>query len=199
MSELHLNPTEVSQWVELVSDAEQACNQHLDDDLKSYLVFLLMRYIGAAELAASILALDYLESLEIRGRLQADKLSEVGDKCLLFSGLFPGRAQRRRVSISYYVKLGATAYATLADAMRGASAAMYIKLARRFVPLMDILNATRELDSQFPALQPLQAMELWNDTGSAHAYATLRRYSTGTPVRMLVTPEPGSRRRKDLN
>lgn len=186
MNTLRLNPTDLAQWKALVDDAEDACQLHLQDDLKSYLIFLLIRYTGAAELGGTIVALEYLQGLESHGRLQEERLSEVGDKCLLFSGLFPGRAERRRVRVGYYVSLGAAAYDFLADHVRGAKSRLYHELARHFVPLMDLLQATRTLDQALPTLDPLQAIELWSDTGSQGAWRALRGYTDGFPVAMPV-------------
>lgn len=175
-----LNPTDVSQWKALVDEAEASCCLHVQDDLKSYLVFLLMRYTGAAELADAILALDYLQGLDSHGQVREARLCEVGDKCLLFSGLFPGRAERQRVRISYYVSLGEAAYEFLAGCARGARAGLYHALAAQFVPLMDVLQATRA--GEQPTLAALPAIELWSDTGSAGARRALSRHTSGFPV-----------------
>lgn len=182
MTQLILNPTATAQWLELVEDAENSCHINLDEDVKSYLVFLLMRYIGTGELASNIMALEYLNNIHLRGQLGEQRISAVGDKCLLFSGLFPGRAQRRRVRISYYVQLGSAAYARLGQVLAGARAELYDHLAEQFVLLMDILHATRELGQQLPSLEALQAMEVWEDTGSTHARETLKHYTQATPV-----------------
>ena len=197
--QLVLNETAQAQWMALVEDAEHACELDLGADLKSYLIFLLMRHINHQSLSSGSLALDFLEGLEFHGRLRQDRLTEVGDQCLLVSGLFPGRAERRRVSVGYYVDLGSSAYALLGDLLRGAQAALFESLARHFVALMDILHAARELGTRQPALEPLQAMELWSDTGSAHAFATLRRYSAATPVKNTLLPRPVSLHQRTYN
>ena len=110
MESLVIQPSATAQWHALVGEAEQACATRLGEELESYLVFLLMRYTESPEIANSVLALDYLHSMEAIGHLRETQLREVGDKCLLYSGLFPARAERRRVNSSYYVKLGMGAY-----------------------------------------------------------------------------------------
>ena len=170
MANLVLQPTVVADWQALVNEAERACDRRLDDELQSYLVFLLMRHTAGVDLANAVLALDYLHGMLDANRRQADKLREVGDKCLLFSGLFPGRARARRVGVDYYVGLGRSAYgqaAALTDG--GASAAMFQRLAQRFVPLMDVLLAIRRLDGSQALQDTLTAMELWQRTGSREA------------------------------
>ncbi len=183
MTALMLNPTAVAQWKALLDEAGEARDLYLDDELQSYLVFLLMRYIGAGELSGAVMALDYLRGLvELNGRAREEQLCEVGDKCLLISGLFPRRAERRRVRVSYYVELGEAAYDFLARTLRGARAALYHELSARFVSLMDLLQATRELNPEQVNLLPLEALELWQDTGSRLAWQRLRAHTDALPV-----------------
>lgn len=191
MDKLVIQPTELAQWHTLIYEAEDICHTQLGEELQSYLVFLLIRYTTTSELANAILALEYLNSLQSRGKMREEQLRDVGDKCLLYSGLFPGRAERRRVKISYYVHLGISAYASLAQLLAGVKAKIFSKLSDNFVLLMDILHAIREVNTAKPTLQPLPAMELWNDTGSAHALATLARYTQAIPVKLTVTSSMG--------
>ena len=176
---IRANATE--EWVTLVSEAEAAAAQRLDEDMESYLVFLLIRFTERPELAASVLGLDYLHSMQLSGHLAQDQLRDVGDKCLLYSGLFPERATRRRVQVSYFVDLGRGAYQQLAGRLGSSTAELYQRLAATFVSLMDILQAMREL-GQPSRLDPLSAYELWRDTGSAQALKTLRRDSEAIPI-----------------
>ncbi len=185
MKTLTLHQTATAQWQALIQEAEQACHTQLGEELQSYLVFLLMQH-GNNEWVDSVIALKYLDALVAQGQLQKGRLREVGDQCLLFAGLFPGHAERRRVRISYYINLGISAYRILSYSLAGLNAKVYEKLSQQFVALMDILQATRELNSDTPLLQPLQAMELWNDTDSKHAFATLQRYTQALPVKTAV-------------
>ncbi|OUD12492.1 hypothetical protein [Thioflexithrix psekupsensis] len=182
METLVLNPSATAQWHALINEAEQLCAAHLDEELQSYLVFLLMRHSNTTEMAHSVMALEYLDSLDAHGQLRETQLRDVGDKCLLFSGLFPERAQKRRVRVSYYVNLGVSAYAMVSASLAGVRARLFAELSRHFVGLMDILQATREVNSAQALLSPLQALELWQDTGSRHALQTLSLYTKGTPV-----------------
>jgi len=190
MNTLVLHTSATAQWHALINDAEHACQAHLEEDLQSYLVFLLMRYVGAAELSNTVMALDYLNSFKVSGRLREHRLREVGDKCLLYSGFFPGRAERRRVRISYYVDIGVSAYALLATSLAGVRAQIFEQLSAHFIALMDILQAVRQLGHTQPILEPLQAMELWQDTHSNHALTLLSRYTQATPVHISITETP---------
>ena len=175
--------TAVEQWRRLVIDGESACSLSLGEDLESYLVFMLMRFANSPEVAVSILAMDFLESLHTMGKKRHEQLRDVGDKCLLFSGLFPGRAERRHVKISYYVELGQNAYGVLSGLSKKNAAHLFQSLCHHFVALMDVMHAMRELSSNVPNILPLQAIELWEDTGSRHALQVLKYYSKSTPIK----------------
>lgn len=192
MSELVIHTSATAEWLSLVNEAESAAALHLDEEVQSYLVFLLMRFTGKPELAASVLAVEYLQSMHSQGRIGHDQLRNVGDKCLLYSGLFPERAARRRVKISYFVDLGRSAYQQLSDRMEHSAAAMYHHLADAFVSLMDILQTMRALGGASQRLGPFHAYELWRDTGSQIALRTLRESTRATP---LVIPSADENQR----
>ena len=54
----------------------------------------------------TIMSEDFLGSQQLHGEQRAESLRQVGDHCLLFSGLFPQIAERRLVRISYFVNIG---------------------------------------------------------------------------------------------
>jgi len=179
MSSIVLQPTITAQWQALIKEAESLSHLALPEDLESYLVFLLMRFTEKPELARSVLGMEYLRAFEgMAGQGQGVRLQNVGDKCLLLAGLFPERAERKRVRISYFVELGQGAYASVADLSQTELAKLYHALCQGFVGLMDVLHAARELAGR--PLTPLQATELWNDVKSPHALLVLQQYTSGT-------------------
>ena len=175
-----------SQWQGLVREAQRAAQTELDEQLESYLVFLLMRFMGDTRVAARVLALDYLEGMQAAGSERQLRLRDVGDRCLLVSGLFPQRAVRRRVSVGYFVRLGRGAYGHLAERLESSLADLYIRLEKGFVVLMDTLHALRDLDveTRAPVLTPLQAFDLWQETGSRSALRELRLATRAVTVRI---------------
>jgi hypothetical protein len=189
MSTLVLEPTDMAQWHALVCEAQAACQQSLDEPVESYLVFLLMRFVERADLAARVMALEFLRAQQQPGQ-RPDELREIGDQCLLFSGLFPQIAERRLVRVSYFVDLGRTAYQQAAGIADRHSDGLYRRLAQAFVAIMDVLQAMRGLSGQ-PALASLAAAELWADTGSRHAFRLVSE-QTGCPP---AAPGSHSRRR----
>ena len=169
MSRLILEPTPQAQWQALVHEAQTACDRNLDESLESYLVFLLMRFADRPDCTARIMAEDYLRSQALQGEQRAGQLREVGDHCLLFSGLFPQLAERRLVPVSYFVNIGRASYRQLSAVLDRGWSTVYNHLYEAFVVLMDILHAMRGLGGE-TILTPFQAMDLWQDTGSRRCY-----------------------------
>jgi hypothetical protein len=128
-------------WHDLVRDGEAQAGVALGESVQSYLVFVLMRYLRDPALAAHVLALDWLLAAERTGRDRADALRDVGDRCLLIAGRYPGLAQRRRVSADYYASLGCGAYHGVAESARDGYAALFAELARAFGAMVRVLGA----------------------------------------------------------
>ena len=180
MTSFVLQPTDTAQWHALVNDAQQAAHVTLQEPIESYLVFMLMRFSGRPDLAAKIMALEFLEA-QTQDPRQKDKLRDVGDQCLLFSGLFPQIAERRMVRVSYFVKLGRSAYDQLASLLDRGSGNLYAHLADAFVGIMDVLHAMRGMSGE-PVLSPLAASELWCDTRSRSAGRIVSELTGALPV-----------------
>jgi hypothetical protein len=180
---LVLHPTSTSQWHELVREAAHSAEHRLDEELESYLVFLLMRFATNRGMASRVLAIDYLQGQLERGRIRQEKLRDVGDHCLLFSGLFPKLATRRRVRLSYFIDLGRGAYHQLSDELTHSLAETFASLSESFVDLMDVLQAMRRMGREDLALQPIEAFELWSATGSRAAFKAINKGVGAFPVR----------------
>jgi len=183
MAHIKVNGQATSQWHDLVKDAESYNGVQLDEEMESYLVFLLMRYTQQPELGAKVMALEYLHGANTVGNLRQEKMRDVGDQCLLFSGLFPRRAERRRVKISYYVSLGRSAYHSVSEQTQSAMAKMFGHLAESFVELMDTLQAMRCVSQPGSDMDALAAFEQWQTTNSRHAHRVLSLASSGMPLR----------------
>jgi len=179
MENLKLEPTSLASWHALMTEALQSSEITLTEDLESYLVFLLMRFTKNPEIINNILAIDYLTHVKKYRSENRQALQEVGDKCLLYAGLFPGTARKRRVPISYYIGLGQNAYASLSDNLHNSLSPLFAKLGQQFVCLIDVLHEIREMDHKGDAIDLLSAEELWNTTHSRHALRILRRATDG--------------------
>ncbi|MDW8992317.1 hypothetical protein SFA98_04720 [Legionella pneumophila] len=149
MKQLILHPTDISQWHALVNEAQAATRLILNENTESYLVFLLMRFSQGTKLIESVVALDFLESMRKPRQLQVELLRDVGDKSLLFCGLFPGIAKKRHVSLSYFSDMGQAAYLTVGELEENQTANLYLQLSEQFITLQQVLQAMRGEYIQF--------------------------------------------------
>jgi hypothetical protein len=152
MKSLILHPTDMSQWHAIVGEAQAHTQIMLAEDTESYLVFLLMRFSKYQQLMESIIALDFLGSLEAVGQNQVERLQEVGDKSLMFCGLFPGIANKRRVNIEYFSDVGQTAYLTAAAHHEHPHALLFGRLSEQFLILQQVLQALHSEQETEPLL-----------------------------------------------
>ncbi len=143
MKSLILHPTDVSQWYALVNEAQASTQIILDENIESYLVFLLQRFAQTPQLLESVLATDFLEAMHTAGKQRIESLRAVGDKSLLLCGLFPGIARRRHVSIDYYTGMGRSAYLTISELHEKPFSELYLQLSNDFLNMQKILQALR--------------------------------------------------------
>ncbi len=188
MTELIIEPTSTAQWQRIVREAANGVSCELDEHLESYLVFLLMRFSRQSALSDKVMALEYLKGLTAHGEIRNTQLRDVGDQCLLLAGVFPQIAQRRRVRISYFIDLGRSAYNQLSQFLNQSAALLYQDLSHTFVKLTEVLHCMRELDGS-RSLSPIEALELWQDTGSKLALSSLRERTKATPA--VKNPKSG--------
>ncbi len=139
MSQLILHPTDISQWHALVNEAQASTQLILPENTESYLVFLLMRFVQSPELAESVMAIDFLHAMQEDGTRQVEQLRDVGDKSLLLCGLFPGIAERRHVTLTYFTDMGQAAYLTVSE-LEAAQSELFHELSEQFITIQNILN-----------------------------------------------------------
>ncbi len=179
MKNLVLEPTATAQWYSLVKEALRASSVSLSEELESYLIFLLMRFTNHPEMVDSVLALDFLQNIKAVKTENQNIIREVGDKCLLYSGLFPGTANRKHVKISYYVTLGQRSYLTLSGSCNQVLADLFANLSDHFVGLMDVLHSMRSLDKNAYLIDLLEAEDLWHTTKSKYALELFKNATDG--------------------
>ncbi len=140
---LRVYPTEIAQWQALVSEAVFRASYPVSVDIESYLVFTLMHFTRCTGLARRIVGLEYLLANQAVKPVRQEKLREVGDTCLLYAGLYPKRAQHRRVEVSYFIDIGQSAYGDLAIRQDAPIASLFSELSSEFVPMTQILQQLR--------------------------------------------------------
>lgn len=145
MKKIDIQPTATASWHRLIRQAQAQRHITLGEALESYLVFLLMRFTDQSDFANSIIAIDFLESF--RACRPDDHFQEVGDKCLLLSGLFPERAKKLNVNIDYFNRIGQSAYANLIEDFCFVQDDLYRELTQEFITLRDTLETMRNVDT----------------------------------------------------
>jgi len=150
MGILRPEPTSTAEWQSLVAEAEVKTGYMFDVGIESYLVITLDRYTTENNLGSSIIALDFLKNVSNSASKQSSaSLRDVGDQCLLLSGLFPERAIRKNVPLNYFIGIGQQAYLALTDLRlkHQFDPELFEQLSAHFVGLMDLLHAMRSLKS----------------------------------------------------
>lgn len=143
-------------WQAAVRDAGGRIGLHLDEDCESYLVFVLLRYQREPRFFDGAQALGWLHAQSLAATARAEALRDIGDRCLLLAGLYPGLAERRRVSADYFAQLGRSAYQGVAEASRTAYAALFAHLAQAYRDLVRLLSVL-PADAKPKRSHPLQA------------------------------------------
>ena len=162
------HPMTLEPWRALVGKAQADCSVCLSDTLESYLVMLLAHYCDKPALADSVLGMEYLEAQANPSGHRAFVWRDIGDKCLLFSGLFPKRAYRKRVSLSYFIELGQSAYGT-ASTLAQSNDGLWRALSDNFILLSGGLQATRHESPMSLKHAPDEALALFMETNSPYA------------------------------
>ena len=143
MTAILTNLPPLALWTDLIHEAEHDAAMRLDEELESYLVFVLMGHARDVQLGRNAVALDYLLARAESGARAKQELRDIGDRCLLLAGLYPEQAQRRLVSIHYFLEIGSHAYGELANALRAGVADLYGHLAHAFAQLVRVLLQLR--------------------------------------------------------
>lgn len=145
MSVLNLNPTEIAHWHQLVLDTQADTGLYLPEAIENYVVLTLSAYTTRTSLASIVIAIEFLESLKDTSNYSMQKLRDVGDHCLILSGLFPDRIKRKNVSEKYLVNIGKEAYYTLsyAPVQWQLDQGLFYQLFENFTDLIQLLKAMR--------------------------------------------------------
>ena len=134
-----------SQWLNLILNAESHAGYELEHNLKKYLMLTLEHYTTELTLPNSIIAVKYMEALNLTGTKQFLELRNIGDQCLLISGLFPDRLLKKNISLDYTITIGKQSYSQLASQNNNHpwDKALFLELQQHFMGLVDILHFMR--------------------------------------------------------
>ncbi len=131
--------TPLALWYEAVQEAQMDCHIALKSEVESYLVFMLMRHIDKPALAQEIMATKFLDGFNSPLRQRGVILQDVGDQCLLITGLFPRVAEKRSLKVKYYIELGQICYEVISRKNND----IFSLLSKQFMLLSGVLQSFR--------------------------------------------------------
>ena len=151
MQSIKLGSSEIAQWHALILDAQSSVGFYLPASIEQYIVMTLNAYTKNTSIASVVIAIDYLQALKDSSSLSLQKLRDVGDQCLILSGLFPERAARKNLSQEYFTNIGKEAYYSLsfADSQTIDNQNVFYQLFENFSELIKLLNNTRGINEDF--------------------------------------------------
>jgi hypothetical protein len=98
------------------------------------------------------------------------KFRDLGDECLLLTGLFPNMG-RNKPDLYYFIDLGKSAYTSCALASNSGSSELFMQLASNFTYLMDLLQNSNieHIQDYYNKKTPLELYSMASRTNSIHA------------------------------
>ena len=178
MQTVDIHLAEMAGWRALLTEAQYVAKMELHAQLEEYLVSMLYRTtrpLGPAILDGPPPALS-AEQSDPNGNVE--NLRAIGDHCLLSAGLFPEYAVQKNVPIAHFVYVGRAAYQEFGHASEEPT---FLMLAEFFVDIMDVLQTLRDVENHDLKIDPLNAYQLWYDTGSVSAWNALQRFTHSLP------------------
>lgn len=171
-------------------DAAMASNKvAIEDHTAHYVVNLLTLFARSEALHDQAdsgpglrpLALMLADAAEAdSGESRNSALKRLGDVALFVAGFMAEGLDRKTVGIGYYVRMGGSAYRTLATVLppnsRGrAFAPVFAELGTKFADVVDVLNEVRHAGCPACDKDVLRLYESWLTTGSRRAERLLRQ------------------------
>lgn len=161
--------TPIEYFRELVEAAMQRQQLAAHDRTSFYLVNLLAGFVhvdrsGPDE--GEPLGVRFVKALHEGGSRQRDELRQVGDRSLFISGFLADSLTRRLVDVGYYVRLGESAYGSLARRSDTAFSDVFDELSGRFLAFVDVLAEVSERSALTSNGDLLRLYERWLRTRS---------------------------------
>ena len=170
---LGIHTAESAVWHALMTKSQLVSKIQLPHPIEVYISDLVIRTMQAR----SIQAEQAVESLLFDS--EQNDLHQIGDECLVLAGLMPERAIQEEIPVSYFVNVAYRAYSQLGD---DSGERIYAALAENLIDCIDVLHTLRELEVGGSCIDPLNAFELWEETGSQHAWQCLARLTNALPL-----------------
>jgi hypothetical protein len=137
-----------AQWTQLINKAINYCDYKINHHLAHYLVITLQHYSSQLSLPHTIIGKEYLQALELSGIQKGSALRQIGDECLILTGLFPGKIQQKKISLAYTVNIGKMSYLEIFNnpQLSNMNVSVFQELDQHFIGLVDILYVIRHIE-----------------------------------------------------
>ncbi len=170
---------------DIVSENEKKVSLELNDYSKLYLLntmknliekndFFYTEIIGDDSLGEAFMR---AFTKDLLGKVKT--LKAVGDLCLIYSGFFPDKLNRKLVDIDYFIKLGQISFLTLYriyNTMNSVSDLknLYFEVYKEFVKIVTVMLEIARKFKLFNEDNLLKIYERWQKTGISVLYNILR-------------------------
>ena len=135
---MYLQPNAHAQWFQVLSDLQKETRVSLPAEIEHYLLMTLLYHTEQTSLLEACLSEHFFEALE--GRFVPAKWQEIGDKCLIISGIFPQWSQRRVRSEKFLHQMGKLGYRQASLQYFGAEKKIFSYLHEHFEPVTELLH-----------------------------------------------------------
>ncbi len=149
---------QIGLWIDLLKEGQVRAHVTLSETEESYTAIMLQRFILCSELTGITLALEYLESQAKNRTLKKSTLGYAADAGLILAGLFPERAKKKNVPVSYLTGMSQVCFFELAQVCETMNhykeAQQYHEVGRAVERLAYVLYCMRRKNSTIGELLP---------------------------------------------
>lgn len=111
---MQIHNAEIGLWVDLLKEGQGRAHVSLSETEESYTALMLQRFARRTDLTTITFALAFMEHAHEGPVQRQDSLWETADAGLLVAGLFPERARKKNVSVSYFTDMSQICFFELA-------------------------------------------------------------------------------------
>jgi len=158
---------------DLIGEAQVKSGISLKEEMEFYLVTLLTDFIYKSHDTSTPLALLLKESMESDPEKRMRILKLLGDQSLYFAGFFQDSFNRKAIDIDYFIRMGAGAYASLAEIHENRQSSttdlpgLYHNLSLSFSDAVEIIAHVSEKSMGQSTTNLLAIYERWSKSPSS--------------------------------
>ncbi len=140
----------IAAFYDLLQEWQERAGYCLPKLHEQHVVFVLMKYVDDTQWWVDPMGISLLNAQNEHPLQRELTLQGVGDRCLLLSGWYPERAEKRGVDVEYFIHLGRGAYVELSQKPNYQE---FAEIAAGFGQMVEILRVGR-IDNNKEPWQP---------------------------------------------